>query len=116
MSLHGKMDAIHNLGGNEALYYKHLERFTSNYRNCVDVLGKLTGNREYEEAYRYIHSVKGLASLLGLPYLQMQAESVELAIKEGRYLDLPSLLYSLQLVLNDTLQSKSVQSSASVGA
>lgn len=116
MTLHGKVDAIHNLGGNEALYDKYLERFSTKYRDCVQVLSQQTSCMEYEEAYRYAHSVKGLSSILGLPLVQYYAESVEFAIKEGRYQDLPSLLVSLQGAMDQALSSPSVQSSSSVGA
>ncbi len=115
MSLYGKAEAIQCLGGNESLYNKHMARFELKYRDCVPKLMEQMNRMEYEEAYRYAHSIKGLSSLLGLPAIQFYAEAIATAIKEGRYLDLPPLFHAMQSTLNQTLQSANVQSSSSVG-
>jgi two-component system sensor histidine kinase/response regulator len=115
MSLYGKMEAIQCLGGNESLYNKYMERFETKYRDCVPKLIEQMECMQYEEAYRYAHSIKGLSSLLGLPTIQLYAEAIETAIKEGRYLDLPPLFHSMQFTLNQILGSAKVQSSSSVG-
>lgn len=108
-------DAIRNFGGIETLYYKHLKKFQSNYKYYISTLNKYIDQHEYEEAQRIAHSLKGLTSTLGLYLLEEKIEHLELALKEGRYNDLPTLLSSTKAEVDQMLYPSRLHSSSSVG-
>jgi len=76
----GRAKAIENLGGMADLYEKHLSKFKVNYATFPVELELLLSSGNIEEARRLVHSVKGLAGTLGLPYLQMVSASLEDAL------------------------------------
>ena len=62
----GREDAIKNLGGLESIYYKHVEKFKLNYSNTADHIEALLDDKDYDEARRLAHSIKGLGGTLGM--------------------------------------------------
>ncbi|MBK5263033.1 MAG: response regulator, partial [Peptostreptococcaceae bacterium] len=76
----GKGEAIANLGGLENLYNKHLSKFKENYVTSYEEVIKLLAEGELIDARRLVHSVKGLAGTLGLPYLEKASANLEAAI------------------------------------
>ncbi|GAB1475916.1 hypothetical protein MASR2M70_07480 [Bacillota bacterium] len=111
----GRNQAISRLGGLEDLYIKYVERFQSNYSNSAAELHRLINIENYEEAKILVHSVKGLAATLGMEDLQACAGSIESAIAEGRFIDLPSLFHYYERALIQILQSDIDQSSSGAG-
>jgi HPt (histidine-containing phosphotransfer) domain-containing protein len=111
----GRAEAIHNLGGMEAIYLKYVERFHENYHDSFQKLCQHLSIMEYEEAERLAHSIRGLAATLGMRELQIQAEALEFTIKEGRYRDLPPLLNAFQSALDQANHFSTLQSSSLVG-
>lgn len=111
----GRFDAINNLGGMEHLYHKYVERFQDHHQSTNLKLSHYIESQNYEDAYILVHSVRGLASTLGMQVLCQQAEILENALKEGRYQDLPPLVYSFQAALYQTVHAPYLQSSSSVG-
>lgn len=69
----GKEEAIHNIGGMENIYYKHVEKFQQNYCNSTDEIEEFLVTDNQEEAKRLAHSVKGLAGTLGMTNLHKAA-------------------------------------------
>lgn len=88
----GRDKAIENLGGNVALYEKHLAKFQENYVNSADDLENLLSTGELKEAKILAHSVKGLAGTLGLLPLSESARKLEEALDAGE--DNPDYLLS----------------------
>lgn len=78
----GKEEAIENMGGNPALYEKHLAKFKKNYAEAADTLESYLKAGDRYEAKRLAHSVKGLAATLGLTWLAEAAKELETAIDE----------------------------------
>lgn len=84
----GREDAIKNLGGLETIYYKHVEKFKTNYANTVDHLTELLEEKNYDEARRLVHSVKGLGGTLGMLDVMESSSELEKAILKGEGYDL----------------------------
>ena len=95
-------EVIQNFGGIEALYLKHLHKFQNNCHNYTCSICHHIDFHEYEEAKRITHSLRGLTATLGLSAIVENTSVIELALKEGRYDDLPSLLASLNSSINQT--------------
>ena len=72
-----RYEAIENLGGNEDLYERHLQKFFMNYHNSpAQILESLQAG-DIAEAHRLTHSIKGLAATLGITCLQKTAAELE---------------------------------------
>ena len=59
---------INRFMGNEAMYLKFLGKFIDD-QNCAGI-GKNMEAQNYEEAYKFAHTLKGVAANLGLATLQ----------------------------------------------
>ena len=105
--------AISRLGGLEDLYNKHVERFINNYNECDVMLSQLIEENRYDEARVFAHSLKGLASTLGMKDLHSKAKGIEISIKEGRLSDLPMLLSHFKTSLEQVIQSNGDDHSSS---
>lgn len=79
----GREDAIKNLGGLESIYYKHVEKFKVNYANTADHIAALMEEKNYEEARRLAHSIKGLGGTLGMLDVMEASMLLEKAIMNG---------------------------------
>ena len=99
----GKSEAICRLGGLENLYIKSVKRFQNSYSDSNVVLSGLINQEKYEEAKNFAHSLKGLTATLGMKDLRSCSEAIEIAIKEGRYKDLPPLLQSYDYSLRQVI-------------
>ena len=86
--LSGKEEAIKNLGGLDSIYYKHIEKFKVNYVSSTDHIASLLEDKDYDEARRLAHSIKGLGGTLGMPRLQSASAALEKAILKGEEYDL----------------------------
>lgn len=105
--------AISRLGGMEDLYNKHVELFKRNYNECDIMLSQLIEESRYDEARTFVHSLKGLASTLGMKDLHLKAKDIEMSIKEGRFNDLPLLLAHFKTSLKLIIQSNDDDHSSS---
>lgn len=79
----GREDAIKNLGGLESIYYKHVEKFKSNYADTADHIAALLDEKNYDEARRLAHSIKGLGGTLGMLDVMEASALLEKAILNG---------------------------------
>lgn len=91
-------EAIHNMGGIEAIYFKHLNKFKKNYVDTPAQIQASLDQDDYEEARRLAHSVKGLSGTLGMSALQDAAYVLEMKIAE-RAPDASSALESFTICL-----------------
>lgn len=102
----GKATAIHNLGGMDSIYYKHVAKFKANYPQTPSQIASLLESGEHDEAKRHAHSVKGLAGTLGMLTLQKAAASLEKRISEGDKKRFPSALEEFRLALDEVIRSE----------
>ncbi|QHI72439.1 ATP-binding protein [Aminipila terrae] len=75
-------EAAKNLGCSEKQYIKHLTKFKTSYAHVDNDIQELLLDKNFTEAHRIAHSVKGLAGTLGLIPLQQVAAELEAALKE----------------------------------
>lgn len=83
----GREDAIKNLGGLESIYYKHVEKFRINYANTAEHIAALLAEKNYDEARRLAHSIKGLGGTLGMLDVMESSSELEKAIQKGEGYD-----------------------------
>ena len=79
LSLRGvdTQQAIQRLGGNHALYKRMLKAFVQTEADNANKLAKLLSNKDWEEAKRILHTMKGLSHTLGLSTLADISEQLE---------------------------------------
>ncbi len=75
---------LHRLGGSEALLDRLLVKFLDSYRDATGLLSSLLAEEKREEAYRLVHSIKGVSSNLGLAGIYRTSTDVEVALKDSR--------------------------------
>lgn len=79
-------EALERLGGNKDLLKMLLTKFTGDYTELTTDLTALVQQAEFDEAKRYVHSIKGAASNLGMHELTEQAKKTELMLTETQTL------------------------------
>ena len=84
----GREEAIKNLGGIESIYFKHIEKFKANYSNSTENITGLLADKNYDEARRLAHSLKGLSGTLGMLDVMETSAELEKAILKGEDYDL----------------------------
>lgn len=72
-------NTINRFMGNEAMYLKFLGKFLED-KNCINI-GKNLEKKNYEEAYKCAHTLKGVAANLGLEPIQ---RTVSVLVEELR--------------------------------
>jgi HPt (histidine-containing phosphotransfer) domain-containing protein len=76
---------MERLGGNEALLARLLVKFRDTYRNSGNELQSFLENKNNDEAYRIVHSVKGVSANLGIGKLYRISIQLEGRMKVGDY-------------------------------
>lgn len=84
----GREEAIKNLGGLTSIYYKHVEKFKANYADSTRKIASLLAEKNFDEARRLAHSIKGLGGTLGMLDVMESAAELEKAILRGEGYDL----------------------------
>lgn len=87
-SLAGREEAIKNLGGHESIYNKHIQKFKANYDKSTEQIAHLLEERDFVEARRLAHSIKGLSGTLGMLNVMESSAELEKAILKGEGYDL----------------------------
>lgn len=100
-----RIEAVHNLGGKEELYRKHVEKFQAKYGGSGKEIEQALISKEYEEARRIAHSVKGLAGTLGMGKLQKRAAQLEIKIAEEAYQAASSALELYEKALQEVIST-----------
>jgi len=101
----GREDAIKNLGGLEAIYYKHVEKFKINYANTAEHIAALLEEKNYDEARRLAHSIKGLGGTLGMLDVMESSSELEKAILKGEGYDFCVELKNFEKELNAAIDA-----------
>lgn len=84
----GKDEAIRNMGGMRSIYDKHVQKFKDNYVKSTEHISTLLEEKNYDEARRLAHSIKGLSGTLGMLDLMESSAELEKAILKGEAYDL----------------------------
>jgi len=101
-------EAIKRLSGQKELYLQLLKRYLEDYENVAQTIEKSLNQKNYQEAHRLAHTIKGLASSLSAKPLRDRALALETAIKNQDYNNLKVLFNSFQLEarrLNDKIKT-----------
>ncbi|MDF3001393.1 MAG: response regulator, partial [Bacillota bacterium] len=96
----GREEAIKNMGGMIPIYEKHVQKFKVNYNKSTEHLTALLEEKNYDEARRLAHSIKGLSGTLGMMSLMESSAELEKAILKGDTYDLRIELENFDLDLN----------------
>lgn len=86
--LSGREQAIKNFGGLDSIYLKHIDKFKRNYVNSTAEIQELVNAKEYDEARRLVHSLKGLGGTLGMWGVYNSGSALEEAILMGEGYDI----------------------------
>lgn len=103
--LSGREEAIKNLGGMEALYNKHVQKFKRNYANSAEHIQILLEEKNYDEARRLAHTLKGLGGTLGMLDVMETSSELEKAISKGGSYDLSSELENFSRELKHAVEA-----------
>ena len=76
---------MERLGGNEVLLKRLLGKFRDTYRDSRSRLNMLLEATEKDEAYRLVHSIKGVSANLGIGKLYRLAILLETRMKADEY-------------------------------
>lgn len=75
--------ALRRVGGKETLLLKLLRSFLSKYRDANIQISSHVEAKEFEEARRLSHQIKGAAANLGANLVSEHAKSIEIVLKNG---------------------------------
>ncbi len=101
----GRTEAIRNLGGNELIYNKHIKKFKANYADSAEQISNLLNKKNFDEARRLAHSVKGLSGTLGMLNVMDSSAKLEHAILKGEGYDLSSELENFDKNLKAAIEN-----------
>jgi HPt (histidine-containing phosphotransfer) domain-containing protein len=82
-----------------------VEKFKTNYANTVDHLTELLEEKNYDEARRLVHSVKGLGGTLGMLDVMESSSELEKAILKGDCYDLSIELENFETELKAAIRA-----------
>ena len=95
----GREEAIKNMGGLESIYNKHIKKFKVNYSASTEHIVTLLEEKNYDEARRLAHSIKGLGGTLGMIDVMESSAELEKAILKGEDYDLQVELENFDMEL-----------------
>ena len=93
------------LGGNKRLYLKLLGKFLSDYSSADGELRQMLDLGKNDEALRLAHTIKGVASNLGVYALRDSAAEIEMKLRQNGVEDGRSALEHFAENLNRTMES-----------
>jgi CheY-like chemotaxis protein len=89
--------ALHRVRGHEELLHKLLSMFQAEYANAMPQLNDLISSGQYDEAKRFVHTLKGVAANLEAKGVAAAALDVENAFGKP---ESPQMLTSLEALAN----------------
>lgn len=103
MELINKDIAMEYLMGNEIIYNKIKDSFLASYQNYKNIYQEFKEREKIEEAYNYIHSIKGISLNLGAEVLYRYAsKALEILKKEQWRNDvIDQFFIALELTYNE---------------
>lgn len=75
--------AMQRLGHNDQLYIQLVNQLTEQYKDAALTVSEWISHKQYDEARRYFHSLKGAAANLGLTRVHKTAMLLEEAVRDG---------------------------------
>ncbi len=93
-------DAVNRFNGDRNLFAKLAARFLQTETSSVDKLATAIQERDFDQARRVAHSLKGNALYLGAPHLSNAAATVEDALRSSQYDGLDQLLPPVRDLMN----------------
>ncbi|MDC7221977.1 MAG: Hpt domain-containing protein [Spirochaetales bacterium] len=95
--------AIENLEGNRELYGTVISDFINDYSDISERLEKLFGEN-ISEAHRLVHSIKGVAGIVGAIALQNEANILEAALRAQKREEAEKMLPSFQEMVDKVIK------------
>jgi len=99
---------MERLGGNEALLQRLLVKFHDTYGRSAETLHGLLESADREEAYRLVHSIKGVSANLGIGRVYRSAIVLENCMKADQYLTMQAETESFLAELDSVFAALSV--------
>ena len=96
---------LRRLRGNKKLFLKLYMEFTRDYADTAAVLRKALANKEFEDARRLSHTLKGLASNLSANELYNAAAVLESSIRENKFEELDIKLDNIETTMRQIVES-----------
>lgn len=93
-------NGIEHFGGREDLYLKYLTRFKDNYKDFPEQVKKYIDLGDYKEAHRLVHSMKGMAGMLGMSLLYNVSSSFEESLAKYSPSEVDSKLPEFEQIFN----------------
>ncbi|CAA6677033.1 MULTISPECIES: response regulator [unclassified Lentimonas] len=90
---------MQSVAGRWELYEKILRKFITNYADIGEELSSKIKNKQYDDAQRSAHSLKGLAGSIGAHELQKAAKIAEQAIKDQHLDEAQTAFRQIQSVI-----------------
>lgn len=78
-------EVMERLGGNEQMLIRLLQKFQTTYVNSRESFLNLMEDGNIEEAYRLVHSIKGVSANLGIDRVYKSATALEHTMKLQKY-------------------------------
>ncbi len=91
------------LGGKRALALRLIVSFHEGYAAAEEDLVRLMAERNWDEARRLAHTLKGVAGTLAVPSLSQPAAALEQALDDGRFDQAPALVDPVLAALRDAV-------------
>lgn len=83
--IEGYAEVMERLGGSEALLDRLLIKFRDSYGNSRADFDSCLSTGKLDDAYRIVHSIKGVSANLGLGEVWRTAIILEARLREGEY-------------------------------
>ncbi len=108
-------DGLMRVTGNEDLYYRIIMKFYDNNQNIVSVVKSTLESREFEDARRLVHTIKGVSGNIGAKSLSVVAQNLEYSVRDRKLekleYDFDAFEQEMVNVLNEIKPYKKVESS-----
>lgn len=88
-------DALERVGGNEALLVRVISIFHKTYGSIIGEIRAALGQGDVEEAYRKVHTLKGVAASLSAKAVFDAAKKLEASMRDGGSSEWESLISEL---------------------
>lgn len=93
-------EGLNRVGGNQTLYVKLLHDFADNYQAYADIMKKAISDKNFEEAKRFAHTLKGVAGNISAHEIFSVSEQIEKALSAEPCQDCSMLLEQLNQSLH----------------
>ncbi len=95
--------ALEKLDGDETLYRELMAMFLDKDMEDIASIREHLNHDAYAEAYRFIHTLKGLAATMGFTALHKVMLAMDQTYKSGQYEQIKSFVESMEKEMQRTL-------------